>query len=612
MNHSHCLGRRWHQLALWSLAALASAASAQPLALEKPVRYDGDVVARVQIRNLADLLRLEEWSSDPWTCSGPGIGPVDYRMSRARLADLSAAGIAHQVLIPDVQALIDAENARLSAPAQANAAWFSDYKTYAQFSAYVDQLVAQFPGRARRITLGNSLGAAPGTPQPIFAIEVSAPNAPVDRPAIFLHGLQHAREWITGMTAMFIADALLNRYGSDARVTNALDNLTFIIVPVMNPDGYLYTWSNDRFWRKNRRPNSGSTSIGVDLNRNWSFGWGINTPGFSAGSSGNPASGTYRGPSAFSEPETRALRDYVTANPRIRAYLDIHSYSQLILSPFGYTNVPATDNALFLDLNAAIKSGIAAVNGLQYTAGPTFTTIYPAAGVSQDWAYGVGGILAFGIELRDTGQNGFVLPPAQIIPNAEEMLGGLLALADRLDSAVQVTFPVAIPALVQAGASSTITFSIASGFELAGAAVPQIVYRVGRVGSFVPVVATPTSTAGTFTFAFPAAPCGSDVSFFIRARSAKNTLVEFPLAGLSGPLTIGTGTRPQPGAPLVACIPCPTDFNLDGANNQEDLSAFITAWVAAEFASDYNGDGEFNQEDLAPYITDYFESACPG
>lgn len=612
MTQAFSLGRHLRRLALWSAAALAASASAQPLALDKPVRYDGDVVARVQIRNLADLLRLQEWSSDPWTCSGPGIGPVDYRLPRERLIDLTAAGIAHEVLIPDVQALIDAENTRLGAPAQADAAWFSDYKTYAQYSAYVDQLVAQFPGRARRITLGNSLGPAPGTPQPIFAIEVSAPNAPADRPAVFLHGLQHAREWITGMTSMFIADALLNRYGSDARVTNALDNLTFIIVPVMNPDGYLFTWSNDRLWRKNRRPNTGSTSIGVDLNRNWSLGWGINIAGFAAGSSGNPASATYRGPSAFSEPETRALRDYVTANPRIRAYLDIHSYSQLILSPFGYTNVLATDNALFLDLNAAIKSGIAAVNGLQYTAGPTFTTIYPAAGVSQDWAYGTRGILSFGVELRDTGQTGFLLPPDQIIPNAEEMLGGLLALADRLDAAVQVTFPVAVPALVQAEASSTITFAVGSGFELAGSAVPQVVYRVGRVGSLVPVAATPTATAGTFTFTFPPAPCGSDITFFIRARSAKNTLVEFPAAGLAGPLVISTGTRAQPGSPLAACIPCPTDYNLDGANNQEDLSGFITAWVGGDRSSDYNGDGDLNQEDLSPYITDYFENACPG
>lgn len=585
----------------------ASAALAQPHAVNKPVRYDGDVVATVRVRNLADLLRMEQWSSDPWTCSGPGIGQVPYRLARSVLPELDAAGLEYQITIPDVQALIDAESARLSGPALNDAAFFNDYKTYEQLSAYVDTLVTSFPGRARRLTLGNSLGPTAAGPKPIFAIEVSAPNAPPDRPVIFLHGLQHAREWITGMTVTFMADALLERYGTDPAVTAALDHFTFIIVPVMNPDGYIHTWTTDRLWRKNRRPNPGG-SIGVDLNRNWSVGWGVNIAGFPNGSSGNQGSATYRGPASFSEPETQALRDFVTANPRIVAYLDIHSFSQLILSPWGYTNVLAPDNQLFLDLNGAIQQGIRSVNGLTYTAGPTFTTIYPAAGVSQDWAYGARGILSFGIELRDTGQTGFILPPNQIIPNSEEMLGGLLALAGRLDRPLEITFP-GLPAMVRADQPTAITISVASGSQLRGTSPPQVFYRIGRVGSLTPVVATPTSTAGVFAFTFPPTPCGSEIAFFVRAQSATGTAVDEPVATLAGPILIPTGTLA--GATLTPCIPCYPDFNLDGALNQEDLGAFITAWVAQEPSSDYNGDGNLDQEDLGPYITDYFQSECP-
>ncbi len=100
--------------------------------------------------------------------------------------------------------------------------------------------------------------------------------------------------------------------------------------PCRHPDGYSYTWTNNRLWRKNRRPNpNGST--GVDLNRNWGYQWG------GEGASTSQGSDTYRGASGFSEPETQAIRDFITNRPYIRAHVDVHSYSQLILSPWGYT-----------------------------------------------------------------------------------------------------------------------------------------------------------------------------------------------------------------------------------------------------------------------------------
>src|SRR5207344_1078066 len=99
------------------------------------------------------------------------------------------------------------------------------------------------------------------------------------------------------------------------------------------------------------------------------------------GSSGDPDSEVYRGTGPFSEPESQVLRDYITANPRIALTIDFHSYAQLILSPWGYTDELPPDAALFDDLNSLIQGAIAGVHGMVYPAGPTYTNIYPAAGI---------------------------------------------------------------------------------------------------------------------------------------------------------------------------------------------------------------------------------------
>src|SRR5690606_7279803 len=168
-----------------------------------------------------------------------------------------------------------------------------------------------------------------------------------EKPALFLHGLIHAREWITGSASMYIADRLVRDYGTDPAMTSMLDAYEVIIVPITNPDGYVYTWTNDRLWRKNRRPNANG-SFGVDNNRNWGFGWG------GPGASTQPGSETYRGTGPFSEPETQVLRDFITDNPRIVMTLDIHSFSQLILSPWGFTDTLPADASLFDAINAAV------------------------------------------------------------------------------------------------------------------------------------------------------------------------------------------------------------------------------------------------------------------
>jgi carboxypeptidase A1 len=107
----------------------------------------------------------------------------------------------------------------------------------------------------------------------------------------FLCRGQHAREWIAPATALYMAHKLTSEFSEAQPVNHLLHNMEIVIVPIVNPDGYEYTRSGDRLWRKNRRINNGSSYMGVDLNRNWDIKWGQ----ISGGSSGNPSSEVYRG-----------------------------------------------------------------------------------------------------------------------------------------------------------------------------------------------------------------------------------------------------------------------------------------------------------------------------
>ena len=140
------------------------------------------------------------------------------------------------------------------------------------------------------------------------------------------------------MTGMFLADRLVESADTDPRVHALLSRAEIFVIPVVNPDGYFFTWSDsaNRLWRKNRR-NNGDGTFGVDNNRNWGYEWG------GAGASTQTSSETYRGTGPFSEPETAAMRDFFNARPNIVSNIDFHSYSQLVLSPWAYTVAPSVD-----------------------------------------------------------------------------------------------------------------------------------------------------------------------------------------------------------------------------------------------------------------------------
>lgn len=373
------------------------------------VRYDGQAVVRVPLADAAALDRVRAVSDDLWT-EHPGAF-VDARVD---LRDLSTLPADRELLIPDLQGAIEASGWRMSPPP--GGSFYDDWRPLDEVLDHLDELASRSP-HAEVLELGTSLDGLP-----IRGLRLDVGSGRDDRPGLLVTGVQHAREWVAGASAVWIAEQLVDGYGVDPVVTDLLDGWRVLVVPIVNPDGYDHTWTTDRLWRKNRRDNLDG-SFGVDLNRNWDAAWG------GAGSSGITTSNNYRGTAPFSEPETSALRDFVESHPRYSRHLDLHCTGQLVLTPFGFTPTPSPDDPVLSAVALDASVAMAAPYGTPYDPGSVWLRLYPAAGVGIDWTHGVHGMQSFLFELRDRGAYGFLLPADQLVPTAEEAWEGFLVLA---------------------------------------------------------------------------------------------------------------------------------------------------------------------------------------
>lgn len=296
---------------------------------------------------------------------------------------------------------------------------FSNYHSPSQVNTILDDLATAHPGLARVSTIGTSHN---GIPIKVLKISDNVATDETDEGDVLFVALHHAREWISVEMALYLAEQILTQYPINPQLQADVDNLEIWIVPVVNPDGFAYTWSPTgyRFWRKNRR-NNGDGTFGVDLNRNWGYEWGL-----SSGSSGTTSIDTYRGPAAFSEPEISALRTFVDGLDNLKTMLTYHSFSELFLRPWGYTTLDAPGEETLRQLALRSINVIQAVHGHTYTE----TIGYTAAGEATDWFWGEHRISAFTPELRPAsgGLSGFDPPPTEILPSNEENLPAALAL----------------------------------------------------------------------------------------------------------------------------------------------------------------------------------------
>ncbi|CAA9481941.1 MAG: Carboxypeptidase T, partial [uncultured Solirubrobacteraceae bacterium] len=237
------------------------------------------------------------------------------------------------------------------------------YHDHAEVGAALAELERSFPTLVSRFSLGSSVEG-----RELWAVKVSAGVfLDENEPEVLLVAGQHAREPLSVEMALYAARELATGYGREPRISRLLDTREVWIVANLNPDGSTYDTATGRHraWRKNRQRDGGDGAVGVDLNRNWGYRWGC-----CRGSSRRPGSAAYRGTAAFSAPETRHLRDFVASRvvggvQQIRAAVDFHSFSELVMWPFGYTRADLAPGLAEPDRAALAALGrqMAATNG---------------------------------------------------------------------------------------------------------------------------------------------------------------------------------------------------------------------------------------------------------
>ncbi|MFM7681767.1 MAG: M14 family zinc carboxypeptidase, partial [Bacteroidota bacterium] len=327
-------------------------------------------------------------------------------------------------------------------PSNFNLGTMGGYLKYNEMLAELDAMVAQYPTLITAkapistfLTVGN---------RPIYHVRISDnPNTnEAGEPKVLYTAIHHAREPMSLMETIFYMWYLLENYGTNDEVTYLVNNTQMYFVPCINPDGYVYNETTNPngggMWRKNRR-NNGNGTYGVDLNRNYSYGWGT------TGTSSTPSNDTYCGPSAFSEPETQAMRWLVQNNDFEMAF-NAHTYAEDILFPIGTTTAEfAPHHDYFQDYTNHMSE----LNGYfaQKSSG-----LYPASGDSDDYMYKVD----VGVNQKDTVfahtpevGTAFWQPSSEIIATCQEMVFPNLILAHltRNYSIVKDTDPSSVATL---------------------------------------------------------------------------------------------------------------------------------------------------------------------
>lgn len=350
---------------------------------------------------------------------------LETDLSSSEIVKIAEAGFDYDIRITDVSKfyaqraatdhtpLVRNENDEWPIPANWEYGSMGGYYTPDEVLAELDAMFALYPNLiSQRQAISTDNLTHEGRMQ--YWVRLSDnPNTDEGEPEVLYTALHHAREAISVQQTIWYMWHLLENYDTDPEIQQLVDATEMYFVPIINIDGFEYNYAQDPngggMWRKNRRDN-GDGSWGVDPNRNYGDHWGFDD----SGSSPYPEDETYRGPSPFSEPTIQNIRDFCNAH-EFKLALNYHSYSNLLLYPWGWTETPCDDDDLFHEYSIILTKENA------YTYGAGSTTIYPTNGGSDDWMYGENLILSYTPEVGG-GNDGFWPSVSRIVPLCQEQM----------------------------------------------------------------------------------------------------------------------------------------------------------------------------------------------
>ncbi|XP_032119703.1 mast cell carboxypeptidase A [Sapajus apella] len=385
-----------------------------------PVRFDREKVFRVKpqdekqadiIKDLAKTNELDFWYPSATHHVAANM-TVDFRVSEKESQAIQSAldqnNMHYEILIHDLQEEIEKQfDVKEDTPGRHS---YAKYNNWEKIVAWTEKMMDKHPEMVSRIKIGSTVEN-----NPLYVLKIGKKNE--KRKAIFMDCGIHAREWVSPAFCQWFVYQATKTYGRNKIMTKLLDRMNFYILPVFNVDGYIWSWTKNRMWRKNRSKNQNSKCIGTDLNRNFNASWN------SISDTKNPCAENYRGSAPESEKETKAVTDFIRSHlNEIKVYITFHSYSQMLLFPYGYTSKLPPNHDVLAKVAKIGTDVLSTRYETRYTYGPIKSTIYPTSGSSLDWAYDLGIKYTFAFELRDKGKYGFLLPESQIKPTCRETM----------------------------------------------------------------------------------------------------------------------------------------------------------------------------------------------
>jgi carboxypeptidase T len=271
------------------------------------------------------------------------------------------------------------------------------YHDYEEMTAALRTVVEENPEIMRMYSLGRTWQG-----RNIWAVQINAHGEFYDEghqsglPGIVFMGNHHAREHLSAEIPLMLIKYIGSNWRFDAEISRLVQNRDIFIIPMVNPDGVEYDISGSRYkmHRKNMRSNRNGgffrrDCLGVDLNRNYGFAWGT------GGSSTDPCSDVYKGPEPFSEPETQTIKAFVENRPNLKVLLSYHTFSELILYPWGHSYDPIPDK----EAHRAYRNMAQAMAQWNHYTPQQSSELYIASGDTTDWSWGTLGIFSFTFEL---------------------------------------------------------------------------------------------------------------------------------------------------------------------------------------------------------------------
>lgn len=308
--------------------------------------------------------------------------------------------------------------------------FFKDYRPLHAIYTWLDILADTYPSQVRAEVIGKTHEGRDLRVYHLYSSKYDKKEPSGKKRTIVLSSGAHAREWISVTTTLYVLYQLLTNQKRMAE-KKILENLDFLIVPVLNPDGYEYTWTHDRLWRKNRQSTGVAICNGLDIDSSFPYHW--------APSLGTPCSEGYAGQEPLEALEAYYLTDYINKTSerhKYFGYIDFHSYSQSILYPYGYScEEEPRDKENLLELAYGIAKVIRWTSGKHYSVLPLcndreFDSEDGSGGCALDYMYKIHAIWAFQIKLRDTGNHGFLLPKKNIVPVGKEIYNSVKYFCD--------------------------------------------------------------------------------------------------------------------------------------------------------------------------------------